>query len=157
MADFEPTVPQPGGIVEYDARTFLAFALVIAAALAYKYVPRWRAQSPFVDPAELKNRLDAGEEVVILDVRTAGEFAGKGGHLPGAVNLPFGDLKARLQARDADLSPLKSHPVYVHCAMELRAARAARILRDAGFTDVSVLNGGYRLWRRKGFPLEGRG
>jgi rhodanese-related sulfurtransferase len=41
--------------------------------------------------------------------------------------------------------------------MELRAARAARILRDAGFTDVSVLNGGYRLWRRKGFPLEGRG
>ena len=142
--------------MEYDAESIWAFALIIVAAVAYKYVPRWRARSPFVEPAELKRRLDAGDDVVILDVRTAGEYAGKGGHLPGAVNLPLADLKARVQARDADLSPLKNHPVYVHCAMELRAARAARALRDAGFTDVSVLNGGFRAWRRQRFPLEGK-
>jgi rhodanese-related sulfurtransferase len=155
MADFEPSASQPGDTVEFDAETIWVFALVIAAALAHKYVPRWRARSPFVDPAELKRRLDTGDDVVILDVRTAGEFAGKGGHLPGAVNLPFADIQARVMAYDSDLAPLKDHPVYVHCGMVQRAARAARTLLDAGFTDVSVVEGGYRAWRRKGFPLEG--
>jgi rhodanese-related sulfurtransferase len=155
-ANFAAATRQPEDIVEYDARTIWAFALVAAAALAYKYLPRWRSRSPYVEPAELKHRLDAGDDVVVVDVRTVGEYAGKGGHLPGAVNLPLGNLKARLEARDGDLAPLKDHPVYVHCTLDLRAARAARALRDAGFTDVSVLNGGYRAWRRKGFPLEGK-
>ena len=155
MADFEPSAPQLEDTVEFDAETIWVFSLVIAAALAHKYVPRWRARSPFVDPAELKGRRDAGEDVVVLDVRTAGEFQGKGGHLPGAVNLPLADIQARVFAYDRDLSPLKDHPIYVHCGMEQRAARAARTLRDAGFTDVSVVQGGFRAWRRQRFPLEG--
>jgi rhodanese-related sulfurtransferase len=133
-ANFAAASRQPEDIVEYDARTIWAFALVAAAALAYKYLPRWRSRSPYVEPAELKHRLDAGDDVVVVDVRTVGEYAGKGGHLPGAVNLPLGNLKARLEARDGDLAPLKDHPVYVHCTLDLRAARAARALRDAGFT-----------------------
>ena len=140
--------------MEYDAKTFWSFVLVLTAALAYRYIPRWRAKSPFVEPKIVKQRLDAGDDVVVIDVRTRGEFAGRGGHIPGSVNVPLGDLTARLGARDRDLSPLRDHPIFVHCARELRAARAARALRDAGFTDVSVIKGGIRAWRRSGYSLE---
>ena len=140
--------------MEYDAKTIWTFIFVIAAAFAYRYVPRWRAKSPFVPPVDLKKRLDAGEDLVILDVRTQIEFRGPGGHMPDAINVPLGDLRARLSARDQDLASLKDHPVFVHCRDELRAARAARVLRDAGFDDVSVVKGGFRKWRRYGFEIE---
>jgi rhodanese-related sulfurtransferase len=140
--------------MEYDAKTIWTFILVIAAAVAFRYVPRWRAKSPFVSAVELKKRLDAAEDVVILDVRTRSEFRARGGHMPSAINVPLGDLRARLSARDQDLAPLRNHPVYVHCRDELRAARAARALRDAGFSDVSVVKGGFRRWRRYGFEIE---
>ncbi len=140
--------------MEYDAKTVWSFVLVLTAALAYRYVPRWRARSPFVEPKALKQRLDAGDDVVVIDVRTRGEYAGRGGHIPGSVNVPMGDLAARVGARDRDLSELRDHPVFVHCAGELQASRAARVLRDAGFNDVSVIKGGFRAWRRGGYALE---
>ena len=140
--------------MEYDAETIWSFILVLTAALAYRYVPRWRAKSPFIEPKVMKQRLDAGEDVVVVDVRTRAQFAGGAGHIPGSVNVPLSDLAARLEARDRDLSMLKDHPVFVHCAGELQASRAARVLRDAGFSDVSVLMGGIRAWRRRGYPVE---
>ncbi len=140
--------------MEYDAKTVWSFILVLTAALAYRYVPRWRARSPFVEPEALKRRLDAGEDVVVIDVRTRSQYAGGPGHIPGAVNVPFGDLAARVGARDRDLSELKDQPVFVHCTGELQASRAARVLRDLGFSDVSVLKGGIRAWRRGGYALE---
>ncbi len=143
--------------MEYDARTLWTVVIVIVAAVAYRYLPRLQARSPFVDPEVPKRRLDAGEDVVIIDVRTPGEFNGRGGHIPGAINVPMGDLRARLAARDGDLLSLKDQPVYVHCLMAGRASRSARALRDAGFTDVSVIKGGIRRWRRSRFPIEGRG
>jgi len=140
--------------MEMDDRTLWTMVLVLAAAMAYRYMPRWRARSPFVPPAALKKRLDAGDDVVVLDVRTKGEYHGRGGHVSGAVNVPLADLSARLMALDQDLAPLKDHAIYVHCGTEARGARAARQLRDAGFTDVSVIAGGYRAWRRRGFPTD---
>lgn len=140
--------------MEYDAKTIWTFILVLTAGLAYRYIPRWRAKSPFVETKTLKQRLDDGDDVVVIDVRTRGEFVGKGGHIPGAVSVPLGDLAARLGARNRDLSQLKDHPVVVHCAQELQAARAARVLRDAGFSDVSILKGGIRAWRRRGYAVE---
>jgi len=140
--------------MEYDAKTIWSFILVLTAALAYRYVPRWRAKSPFVEPKELKQHLDAGDDVVVIDVRTAGEYAGRGGHIPGSVNVPLGDLAARVGARDRDLAQLKDHPVFVHCAGELQGSRAARVLRDAGFNDVSVMKGGFRAWRRGRYDVE---
>ncbi len=140
--------------MEWDATTVWTFALVIIAALAYRYLPRWQARSPFVDAETLKQRLDGGEDIVIVDVRTAGEFHGRLGHIPDAVNVPLSDLKRRIGARDAELEGCKDHPVFVHCLGEVRSARAARALRDAGFSDVSVVKGGYRGWLRRSYPTE---
>jgi len=140
---------------DLDPKTFWTLVLVLAAAMAYRYMPRWRSKSPFVGAAMLKHRLEAGEDVVVLDVRTAREF--ESGHIPDAVNVPLADLPTRLKAVDADLAALKSEPIFIHCNAEARAAKGARTLRDAGFTDVSVINGGFTAWRRKKFPIETAG
>jgi phage shock protein E len=66
----------------------------------------------------------------ILDVRTRGEFAE--GAYPGARNIPVQELPGRL----SELGP-KETPVVAYCASGARSAQAVRILKGAGFTDVS--------------------
>ncbi len=141
-------------MTEWDDTTVWTFVLVMAAAFFYRYMPRWQARSPFVSSDDLKRRLDSGEDVVVLDVRTPSEYAGRGGHIPGAVNVPLADLKSRLMSRDEDLAAFKDHPVFVHCTGELRAARGARALREAKFNNVSVIKGGFHGWRRRRYPTE---
>lgn len=140
--------------MDFDARTLWSLVLVIAAAMGLRYLPRWQARSPFLGPKALKTLLDDGSDIVVLDVRTTGEVAGRSGGIPGATHVPMGDLQARLIARDRDLASLKDQPIWVYCHREGRAARAARMLRDAGFTNVSVLQGGFVGWKRSGYPTE---
>ena len=66
---------------------------------------------------------------VLLDVRSPEEYAE--GHLPGAINLPVGELRARV----SDLGP-RSRGVVTYCRSGGRSARAATILRELGFSEV---------------------
>lgn len=68
----------------------------------------------------------------LVDVRTRSEFTE--GHLPGALNLPVQDLERRLSELGA-----KDQPVVLYCRSGQRSARAARILKAAGFTAVHDL------------------
>ena len=61
-----------------------------------------------LDVREIKQRLDAGEAVLILDVRTTADFTGEQGHIAGAVNIPVEDLAQRLEAAAAPGSVLVS-------------------------------------------------
>ncbi len=66
---------------------------------------------------------------IIIDVRSAGEFAG--GHAKGAVNIPLDQL-------DAKLAQIKSYkkPIVVCCASGMRSARAKSLLASQGVTDL---------------------
>jgi phage shock protein E len=75
----------------------------------------------------ISERIKAGARIV--DVRTPDEFAD--GAYPGAVNIPL----AALQARLGELEP-KDKPIVLYCASGARSAQAARILKQAGFTDA---------------------
>jgi len=70
---------------------------------------------------------------MLLDVRTSGEFAS--GHLPGAVNIPLGELSARIAKVPKD------QPVTVYCASGMRSASAKRLLKATGRTAVQDLGG----------------
>jgi phage shock protein E len=76
-------------------------------------------------------KLKAG--ATVLDVRSEAEF--RGGSYRGAVNVPLQVLSSRL-----DRIP-KHRPVVVYCASGSRSAMAARILRKAGYEDVSNAGG----------------
>ncbi len=89
----------------------------------------------------------------LVDVRQPAEFAE--GHLPGAVNLPLHVLAGR-EGMGLDLR--RDRPVVLYCRTLVRARAAADILARAGYTDVSVLDGGYGAWTgtvADGSPEEG--
>jgi NADPH-dependent 2,4-dienoyl-CoA reductase/sulfur reductase-like enzyme/rhodanese-related sulfurtransferase len=81
----------------------------------------------------------------ILDVRTPGEFAA--GALPGAVNIPLGELRGRLHELPRD------REIWVHCAGGQRSYYGVRILNQKGFR-ARNLSGGYSIYRayRRGTP-----
>jgi rhodanese-related sulfurtransferase len=74
----------------------------------------------------------------LLDVRTAKEFGA--GHLPGAVNIPLGDLQRRMHS----LGP-KDRPIVAYCHSGQRSGLAKRLLLANGFTAVHDL-GAMRSW-----------
>lgn len=88
----------------------------------------------------LKNLFGNGADIselisngaVIVDVRTAGEYAG--GHLKRSVNIPLDQLKNKLSKLD------KSKPIITCCASGMRSASAKSILKSNGFEEVH--NGG---------------
>jgi glyoxylase-like metal-dependent hydrolase (beta-lactamase superfamily II)/rhodanese-related sulfurtransferase len=77
-------------------------------------------------------------ELQMVDVRNPGEAAA--GMIPGAINIPVGQLTDRV----GELDPRK--PTVVYCAGGYRSSVAASLLRRRGFADVSDLLGGYNAW-----------
>jgi sulfur-carrier protein adenylyltransferase/sulfurtransferase len=90
-----------------------------------------------ITPVELKQKLDAGEDIFVLDVREPHEFqiAQMGGHL-----IPLGDLQARVHELDS------SREIVVHCKMGGRSQKAAEFLQQVGFKKIHNLAGGIDAW-----------
>lgn len=82
--------------------------------------------------------------VTLVDVREVAEYAA--GHLPGAINIPMGQLPGRLAELDA------ARPVYLVCASGNRSGAMTSLLDAAGFT-VSNVVGGTNAWALAGLPL----
>src|SRR5271157_3790835 len=99
------------------------------------------------DADEVKQRLDAGEKFVLVDVREESEFAKD--HLPGAIHLGKGVIERDVEARIPDLNA----PLVLYCGGGFRSALAADTLQKMGYTRVLSMDGGIRVWREKGFPL----
>ena len=85
-----------------------------------------------VSGAEARRLAQAGARLV--DVRTPSEFAA--GHLPGAINLPLGELSRRLGELGA-----KDSIIVLYCRSGARSGSAARSLKAAGFSAVHNLGG----------------
>ncbi|MBP9668933.1 MAG: rhodanese-like domain-containing protein [Candidatus Pacebacteria bacterium] len=75
--------------------------------------------------------------MIIIDVRTKEEF--DAGHIAGAVHLPIADIELGEFGAVGELS--REVPIRVHCMAGGRAGRAAKTLRDAGFSDVENVGG----------------
>src|SRR6202161_1564273 len=92
---------------------------------------------------ELKRRLDAKEDLFVLDVREPHEYqiCNIGGHL-----IPLGDLPRRVNELDS------SREIVVHCKMGGRSAKAVAFLQQAGFTKVHNLAGGITAWSERVDP-----
>jgi rhodanese-related sulfurtransferase len=101
-----------------------------------------------ISAAELADRIQAGSPPLILDVRDQREYAL--GHIPGAINIPRGELSTRL----AELPIAKSEEVVVHCHRGQRAGLAEETLRRSGYSNVRDLDGHWKEWQEAGLPTE---
>jgi len=116
-----------------------------AAQPSWAPVQRSYAGLPELRPAWVAEHR---QELTLLDVRTAEEFDGPDGHVPGSQLIPLPELEARL----AEIPP--GRPVVLLCHSGSRSALATQQLEKAGLTQVANLHGGLRAWQAEGFPIE---
>jgi len=96
-----------------------------------------------IQPAELKRKQDAGEPVLLLDVRNYDEHAYC--HLAGSVLIPLGELGGRVD----EVDPPPDALVVVYCHHGVRSLSGAAILLHAGHTNVASLSGGIEAWSKQ--------
>ena len=133
-------VTDPGGELEAKVRLGrIGFDRVLGVlddhVAAFVANPDVVEPSSRVTASELEARLG---EVTLVDVRNPGEV--RLGMIEGAHHLSVADLRDRLDELDPDA------PTVVYCAGGYRSILASSLLREAGFTDVSDLLGGYGAW-----------
>ena len=99
---------------------------------------------------EAKRRVDAGE-ALLVDVREPDEW--RAGHVAGATHIPLGTVASRASALPKD------REILVICRTGNRSAMAQDRLAQAGFTNVTNIEGGITAWMEQGYPVatgEGR-
>jgi adenylyltransferase/sulfurtransferase len=97
---------------------------------------------PQISVQELKRKLDAKENVFVLDVREPHEYQIVN---LGAPLIPVGDIARRA----SELADKKNSEIVIHCKSGARSQKAALALKQAGFTNVSNLAGGILAWADK--------
>ena len=101
-----------------------------------------------ISGAELLARIDRGECLAILDVRSEAEFSA--GHVPGAVNVPFTQVLSRL----SEIPGAPEDDLFVYCGHGPRAYMAAVALRRGGRARIVYVSGHWAAWRGAGLRVE---
>lgn len=107
------------------------------------------AKAPFMSMAELQARIGGNSrDLVVLDVREKDAF--EAGHVPGAVDLPRGQLELRVNTELPD----PTVRIVTCCEFGKISTLAAATLRDLGFGRAVALDGGMKAWREAGYETE---
>ena len=105
---------------------------------------------PEIDAAELHDRIERGDKLVILDTRTPEEY--RRFCIPGGRSVPGGELALRITDITADLDP--DTTVIVNCAGRTRSIIGTRVLQRMGRANVLGLKNGTSGWVLAGYELE---
>lgn len=139
---------QAGGIL------FVMVVVVVGAFIGYKYRNRHRflreLRMAKISVEELKQRMDAGEAISVVDVRHPHALELDPEIIPGAMNFTMEEIEHRHHEipRDRDIV------LYCTCPNEVSSARTAFLLKKKGILRVRPLVGGLDAWRERKFPVE---
>src|SRR5260370_9667574 len=137
-----------GGARGWAAGGFELVTGINVPSKAFGELVEQRCGTPHIAAAELKRRLDAGGEVLIVDSRPIGEFRNMS--IPGAFDCPGAELVYRVPDRLASPETL----VVVNCAGRTRSIIGAQSLRNAGLANpVMALENGTMGWELAGLDL----
>ncbi|MBP8707946.1 MAG: hypothetical protein KBH94_04420 [Caldisericia bacterium] len=95
-----------------------------------------------IEPTELYNLIKEGKNIKIIDVRLPSEY--EEGHIPGAINIPYQDIKEELPKR-ADIK--MDDFLVLYCKTGERSAIACEIITNMNYTNVKNLIGGISAWK----------
>jgi rhodanese-related sulfurtransferase len=129
----------------------LVAVAVVSGALLFMPALRGAGIGGGIGTAEAV-RLVNREKGVLVDVGEPDEYAA--GHAGGARNVPFGQLETPASQGGKGLPTNKALPLVVLCANTARAAKAAALLRKAGYERAVALSGGTAAWREANLPIE---
>ena len=132
----------------YINLVLIAVVLIYAGMLLWPSLVRGgRGGVSAAEATQLINRRNA----VVIDLRAAADFTN--GHLPSARHLQFSELDAKI----GQFVKNKSNPVLLVCQTGQQSHKALRIVKDAGYAEVHVLDGGVNAWQQAGMPVVKQG
>jgi membrane protein DedA with SNARE-associated domain/rhodanese-related sulfurtransferase len=140
------------------ARMGAFVALALAAGFGFylvRKVVRWQHfvrqfNLARITPEELRDKLNAGENILIVDLQGTPDHHKQLVAIPGAVRINPRKLE---EYRDVEISPSQEVVLYCDCPGEFTSARVALALRQMGVEHVRPLTGGLRAWRDRGYPV----
>lgn len=151
---FSHQITQIGMAITHIGGNALTFLVSISALyLGYKY---WHGRRLLhelrlarITAKELRQKMDAGEKPVILDLRSQFELESNPLAISGAIHLEVEEIAKHQHEfpRDRDIV------LYYSCPNEAAAAGAALLLQHEGFTRVRPLLGGIDAWRHQEYPM----
>lgn len=96
---------------------------------------------------DIRSRLEAGESVCLLDVRTPAEFREK--HIEGSLNIPLDQLSVESITQQCG----DDRDLFFVCKSGARSMNARQQMEKAGLAHVHCVDGGLEAWEREGLPL----
>lgn len=151
---FGDAIRRNGIILHWVSRSAGVLILLIVAGLFLSRIVRQqlflrRIRTLRIDPAELKAKLDRGEQPYIVDLRHPLDILPDPRMLPGAVRLQ----PSELLARNAEIPRDREVVLYCTCPSEATSARVALAMHRVGVSRIRPLRGGFDGWKNEGYPL----
>jgi rhodanese-related sulfurtransferase len=137
-----------GAFVALTVAAVFAFYLVRRFARWLRFLREFRLRR--ITPEELEGKLNAGEDILIVDLQGRHNSAAHSLGIPGAVRINPSHLE---QYRDIQIPSDREVVLYCACPGELTSARVALALKQKGIDHVRPLAGGLQAWRDRGFPV----
>lgn len=97
---------------------------------------------------DVMKRIEKGEKLNLVDVREESEW--NKGHLPGARHLGKGVIERDIETQIPD----KDQEIILYCGGGFRSALAGDALQKMGYKKVVSMDGGWRGWTERGYPVE---
>lgn len=116
------------------------------------------AEVPVINADEAHRQIEERPNTLVIDPRDASDVAATG-VVAGAMNISYGALTYQAdnelpeEWRNPEFQD-RSRPIITACEMGMLGALAGKLLRDMGFTDVAILEGGLEAWKEAGFPTQ---
>ena len=126
-----------------------AVGLLSIALLLPRWIKQAREAKRHLTTHRLREMLEAGEKLLVLDVRDVVDFSGENGHIPGSCNIPLPELESRLDELRA-----QNRPIAILCHTERRSTEAIRKLDALGIGPLWLMRGGIKQWRQDNLPVE---
>jgi membrane protein DedA with SNARE-associated domain/rhodanese-related sulfurtransferase len=154
---FSNQLEQLGRFFEQAGGLFLAIIAVgLAGFIGYKFYHRQKflrnLRMAKISVDELKQRLDAGDPIMVVDVRHPISLELDPEMIPGALSL----LLEEIDHRHHEIPRDREIVLYCTCPNEVSSARTALLLKKKGIHRVRPLEGGLDAWRERKFPVERR-
>lgn len=102
---------------------------------------------PAVSPHEAL-QMQTQKQAVIIDVREKDEW--NAGHIAGAIHIPLSEVQDHL----TELAKYQNSPLIMQCRSGVRSAKAANVLKIAGFSNVYNLEGGLNAWQKENLTIQ---
>lgn len=140
-----------GASIKYG---LLALGLLAAIAFLPRLFKRLKpTETVWINADDLDGQIKSGKSLTIIDVRERDEFDGPLGHIPSSLNIPLNEIGKWI----TDFKSQIKCPVVLVCKTDKRSAKAAKLLKDAGFQQLHVLLNGMEQWNQNEFETSKRG